>query len=89
MTVMYDWNGEHRRRCFSVDQSGELVPAECMKAASPQMTPRHGTGLGDVVAAATKAVGVQPCGRCRKRQETLNKATPPWAKKFLGKILPP
>lgn len=33
-------------------------------------------GLGDMVAAATKAVGVKPCGRCRKRQEALNALTP-------------
>lgn len=30
-------------------------------------------GLGDVVAKATKAVGIQPCEGCKKRQEALNK----------------
>ena len=33
-------------------------------------------GLGDTVAKVTKAFGVKPCGRCKKRQETLNKAFP-------------
>lgn len=33
-------------------------------------------GLGDVVARATKAVGIQPCGRCQKRREWLNKYFP-------------
>jgi hypothetical protein len=33
-------------------------------------------GLGDVVAAATSAVGVKPCGGCKKRQEALNKMFP-------------
>lgn len=33
-------------------------------------------GLGDVVASATKAVGISPCGGCRKRQELLNKIVP-------------
>lgn len=33
-------------------------------------------GLGDVVAAATSAVGIKPCGGCKKRQETLNKLVP-------------
>lgn len=28
--------------------------------------------LGDKVAAATKAVGIRPCGGCRKRQRRLN-----------------
>jgi hypothetical protein len=33
-------------------------------------------GLGDLVAAATKAVGIQPCPRCKRTQEQLNKAVP-------------
>ena len=33
-------------------------------------------GLGDVVAAATNAVGIKPCGGCKARQEALNKAVP-------------
>ena len=33
-------------------------------------------GLGDVVAAATKAVGIQPCGPCKKRREALNRLVP-------------
>jgi hypothetical protein len=33
-------------------------------------------GLGDVIAAATSAVGVKPCGGCKKRQESLNKMFP-------------
>lgn len=31
-------------------------------------------GLGDVVAGATKSVGIKPCGGCKKRQEALNRA---------------
>jgi pantoate kinase len=34
------------------------------------------TGLGDVIASATKALGVRPCGGCAKRQAALNKAVP-------------
>ena len=33
-------------------------------------------GLGDTIAKATKAVGIKPCGGCKKRQEILNKAVP-------------
>lgn len=43
-------------------------------------------GLGDAVAAATKAVGVKPCGGCRRRQEALNRATPGWASRLLGRL---
>lgn len=33
-------------------------------------------GLGDVVAAATKAIGIKPCGGCQQRREALNKFVP-------------
>jgi hypothetical protein len=40
--------------------------------------------LGDLVAEGTKALGVKPCGKCRKRQAWLNRVTPGWMKKFLS-----
>jgi hypothetical protein len=47
------------------------------------------TGLGDVIAGATKAVGIKPCNKCQQRRAALNRATPSyvrrllaWAKKF-------
>jgi len=33
-------------------------------------------GLGDTIAKATKAVGIKPCGGCKKRQAALNKIFP-------------
>jgi len=33
-------------------------------------------GLGDVVAAATSAVGIAPCGGCKERQAALNRLVP-------------
>jgi len=33
-------------------------------------------GLGDTIAKMTKAIGIKPCGGCKKRQERLNKAVP-------------
>lgn len=30
-------------------------------------------GVGDVIAAATKAIGIKPCGGCLRRQEELNR----------------
>ena len=43
-------------------------------------------GIGDAVAAATKAVGVKPCGGCQRRREALNRATPSWASRLLGRL---
>jgi len=33
-------------------------------------------GLGDVIAAATTAVGIKPCQRCKRSQQQLNEAFP-------------
>ncbi len=33
-------------------------------------------GLGDTIAKVTKAVGLRPCGGCRKRQAKLNDLLP-------------
>lgn len=33
-------------------------------------------GLGDTIAKATKAIGIKPCGGCKKRQAKLNKLVP-------------
>ncbi len=48
-------------------------------AASPASSPpapARWRGLGDVIASATKAVGIKPCGGCRKRQAKLNALVP-------------
>jgi hypothetical protein len=37
---------------------------------------RKSRGLGDTIAKATKAVGIKPCGGCKKRQEWLNEKVP-------------
>ena len=33
-------------------------------------------GAGDLIARATSAVGIKPCGGCKKRQQKLNKLVP-------------
>jgi hypothetical protein len=33
-------------------------------------------GVGDTIAKMTKAIGIKPCGGCKKRQEWLNKKFP-------------
>ena len=48
-------------------------------------------GLGDVVAGAAKAVGIKPkagCG-CRHRQQAMNRATPSWLRRLLGRLARP
>tara|TARA_R110000824_G_scaffold95520_1_gene229649 strand:- start:635 stop:802 length:168 start_codon:yes stop_codon:yes gene_type:complete len=37
---------------------------------------RRALGLGDTIAKITKAVGIKPCGGCKKRQDKLNKLWP-------------
>ena len=41
-----------------------------------QVSTKESLGLGDTIAKMTKAVGIKPCGGCKKRQEILNKAVP-------------
>jgi len=38
--------------------------------------PPKSRGLGDTIAKATKAIGIKPCGGCKKRQAALNKLLP-------------
>lgn len=59
---------------------GKPVQSDTLIIPGAKPTP----GVGDVVAGATKAVGIKPCGACQKRQAALNKATPGWVGKILG-----
>lgn len=55
----------------------ELMPDGTVNVLSFESRPRgRFRGAGDVVAAATKAVGIKPCEPCRKRQEALNRLIP-------------
>lgn len=38
--------------------------------------PLASRGLGDTIAKITSAVGIKPCGGCKKRQEKLNDLVP-------------
>jgi hypothetical protein len=42
----------------------------------PAPPPAPMRGLGDAIARATTAVGIRPCGGCKKRQEALNRLVP-------------
>ena len=61
----------------------EALEAAMANAANP---PKLTPGLGDAVAAATKAVGVKPCGGCQRRLAALNRATPGWVSRLLGRL---
>lgn len=77
--VTYQFNGEIRSRCFKV-VDGELAPVEC------PAVPTAPTGIGDLISAGTRAVGVKPCGGCKRRQAWLNRWTPAWIRNILAKV---
>jgi hypothetical protein len=76
VTVHFEWLGERRERCFRI-VDGELVITECQAVTEI-------TGVGDVIAGATKALGIKPCGGCQKRQAAMNRATPSIIRRILG-----
>lgn len=43
---------------------------------TPEQPKQGFRGLGDVVAAATKAIGIKPCQACGRRQAALNRLVP-------------
>jgi hypothetical protein len=47
----------------------------CGQRMAEPVAPGYG-GLGDAVAAGTKALGVTPCAPCQRRQAMLNRAMP-------------
>ncbi len=55
---------------------GDHKPFESHRNCAGPSKPSRLRGLGDVIAKATKAVGIKPCGGCKKRQEWLNKKVP-------------
>jgi hypothetical protein len=72
--VQWRHDGVQRVACFEGGEQLRLI--DCPQA----------PGLGDVVAAGTKVVGVKPCGPCKARQAAMNKATPGWVSRLLAKV---
>jgi len=62
---------------FELSKDGKVEVLEFTKAKPIK------PGLGDVVARATTAVGIKPCGGCAKRKAAMNKATPNWVSRIL------
>jgi hypothetical protein len=50
--------------------------AEILRQVNRLDSPPTMRGLGDVIARATSAVGIKPCGGCKQRQEKLNRLVP-------------
>lgn len=65
------------RACAVSEENGLLTlerESDCYKAMFAIRS--RSRGLGDTVAKITRAVGIKPCGGCKKRQAALNKLFP-------------
>lgn len=67
----------HRVMAALPDRSNGVAPP-APNAARP--------GLGDAIASATKKVGIKPCAGCKRRQAWLNRWTPAWLSRLLGRL---
>ena len=81
-TINFDEDDKRISIVMSFD--GDLKPKiESFSVVDRQsLTP----GVGDVIAGATKAVGIKPCGSCQKRQAALNANTPTMVRRLFAWI---
>ena len=56
--------------------AGKKVSSENQFAGFKRPENKKSRGIGDTIAKMTAAVGIKPCGGCKKRQEYLNKKMP-------------
>jgi len=61
------------KRTCGASPGGQDIPKEIYAAIEVQAE-SHGMLVGDAIAAMTKAVGIQPCVRCERWRQYLNKA---------------
>lgn len=66
LTISYQHGTEARTGCAEVLPTGGLRIVDCPKE-------ENSFGVGDAVAVVTKAVGIKPCGKCKQRQQQLNR----------------
>jgi hypothetical protein len=64
-----------REGVFVIDTKPDGT-VEVLSFTPPELQPTPMRGLGDAIARATSAVGIKPCGGCKKRQEVLNDLVP-------------
>lgn len=63
-----------RRRGCTNKMHTEHPPERCIASCNSPDAPSQ--GLGDTIAKITTALGIEPCGGCKDRQETLNRLFP-------------
>ncbi len=75
LVPLADPRAEALKPCGEVRGDNIVVDrdSDCYRAWRP---PRKSRGLGDTIAKITSAVGIKSCGKCKKRQATLNKLVP-------------
>lgn len=62
-------------RSLGEEQGFLAAHRACEQRVAAPVAPGYG-GLGDAVAAGTKALGITPCAPCQRRQAMLNRAMP-------------
>lgn len=67
-----EWNGEG----FWLEKFLEWLPEYGERDIKPVPAEKISRGFGDTIARMTTAVGITPCGGCKKRQAKLNKLFP-------------
>ena len=80
------WKGDDgKMKLVSMDDFQTAVAAIRDRQHDRKVTPPETMqGLGDVLAGATKAVGIKPCAGCQKRQAAMNRATPSYVRRVLA-----
>jgi len=73
MKVQHKISNKHGT--WSLELDSELGTATVVLF-EKNLNPPAARGLGDVIARATSAIGITPCGGCKQRQEALNKLIP-------------
>lgn len=68
-----DFNALHKKY---MKGTSEEVSESAKRAISISGVSNRSSGLGDTIAKVTSAVGIKPCGGCKKRQRQLNKLVP-------------
>jgi hypothetical protein len=64
-------------KIYSERSKGQPIVHNCPGARVSEWSPSQPSrGLGDTIAKLTNAVGIKPCGGCKRRQRALNRLVP-------------
>ncbi len=61
---------------WQCNQCGWIYPKQADKPPRRNCPKAKSRGLGDTIAKLTKAIGIKPCGGCKRRQRWLNGLLP-------------